>query len=96
MVYPLSWLSYASSSMEACGAAYLTCLLLFPYPLSKPLLLYLFAYLILPSMLLLAVQNVPTPRPPLNSTPDQQDTCLERVTTLAMFTWLFSNTVLLP
>ena len=56
--------------MEAYGAEYTTCRLQFLYPLSKPLLLYLFAYLILPSKLLIAAHNVPTPRPPLSSTPD--------------------------
>ena len=94
--YPLSWLRYSSSSMEAYGAEYFTCRLQCLYPLSKPLLLYLFAYLILPSKLLLAAQNVPTPLPPLSSTPDQQATCLDRVATRAIFTWLLSNIFLLP
>jgi len=93
---PLRWLSCASSSTEASDAEYFTCRLQFLCPLSKPLLFYPFTYLILPSKLMPGAQNVPTPLPPLRSTPDQQATCLERVATRAMFTWLLSNTILLP
>ena len=70
-----------ASSLPTMRVEYFTCRLLFLDPLLKPVLLYLFAYLILPSKLLLAVQNVPTPRPPLSSTPDHRATCLEFVAT---------------